>query len=236
MQLALWFVNCPLRLKKKRTKSPKSTQWVMPQGPATLLHWYSPLCKKKTNRKKSHCLKITVDFLKDIYTHQRMDFMTFSQMLTKVKASVWSHYCCSCYKRIPLPEVAPFTPTNMNHPSRPHPITDVADATEEESVILDWELHLENNRAPWLFLLSAFWAVSSLLKTLKSATNMVTSITSVLWMQAAGWISLALRVDHRLEKSSCQTISAFLLPLKWPLSDLHSNVHDWVLSSQKPVR
>lgn len=114
--------------------------------------------------------------------------------------------------------------------------TDVADATEEESIILDGELHLENNRAPRLFRLSAFWAVSSLLKTLKSATDMVTSITCVLWMQAAGWLSLALRVDHRLEKSSYQTISAFLLPLKWPLSDLLSNVHDWVLSSQKPVR
>lgn len=200
----------------------------MPQGLATLLHWYSPLCKKKIF-KKCHCLKITVDFLRG-HLHSSKDGF---QMLTKVKASVWSHYCCSCYKLIPLPEVAPFTPTNMNHPSRP---TDVADATEEESIILDGELHLENNRAPRLFRLSAFWAVSSLLKTLKSATDMVTSITCVLWMQAAGWLSLALRVDHRLEKSSYQTISAFLLPLKWPLSDLLSNVHDWVLSSQKPVR
>lgn len=204
----------------------------MPQGLATLLHWYSPLCKK-IFFKNATAWKSLLTFSEDIYTHQRMDFMTFSQMLTKVKASVWSHYCCSCYKLIPLPEVAPFTPTNMNHPSRP---TDVADATEEESIILDGELHLENNRAPRLFRLSAFWAVSSLLKTLKSATDMVTSITCVLWMQAAGWLSLALRVDHRLEKSSYQTISAFLLPLKWPLSDLLSNVHDWVLSSQKPVR
>lgn len=33
------------------------------KGLATLLHWYSPLCKK-INKKKCHCLKITVDFLR----------------------------------------------------------------------------------------------------------------------------------------------------------------------------
>lgn len=52
-----------------------------------------------------------------------MSFMTCSQMQIKAGSGhrsegFWSQYCS--YKLIPLPVLAPFTPTGMNHPSKPH--------------------------------------------------------------------------------------------------------------------